>query len=152
MAITKELWGTAPDGKEIFLYTLKNASGAYVQLCSVGAAIVSIVVPDKEGKLADVVIGYKKPGDYFGDGPCCGKVPGRYANRIAKGKFTLDGVEYTLPINNGPNHLHGGPEGFQNKVWESRIEGDSVEFMYFSEDGEAGYPGNLKAVSPTMCI
>ena len=81
---------------------------------------------------SDVVIGYKKPGDYFGDGPCCGKVPGRYANRIAKGKFTLDGVEYTLPINNGPNHLHGGPEGFQNQVWESRVEGDSVEFLYYS--------------------
>ena len=145
--ITKELWGTAPDGKEIFLYTLKNASGAYVQLSSVGAGIVSIVVPDKDGKLGDVVIGYKNALDYFADGPCSGKVPGRYANRIAKGKFTLDGVEYTLPINNGPNHLHGGPEGFQNQVWESRIEGDSVEFMYFSEDGEAGYPGNLKAIA-----
>ena len=95
MAITKELWGTSPCGKEIFLYTLKNASGAYVQLCSVGAGIVSIVVPDKQGKLSDVVIGYKKAEDYFADGPCSGKVPGRYANRIAKGKFTLDGVVST---------------------------------------------------------
>ena len=145
--ITKELWGTAPDGKEIFLYTLKNASGASVQLCSVGAGIVSIVVPDKAGKMEDVVIGYKKAEDYFADGPCSGKVPGRYANRIAKGKFTLDGVEYTLPVNNGPNHLHGGPDGFQNQVWESRIEGDAVEFLYYSADGEAGYPGNLKAVA-----
>ena len=145
--ITKELWGTTPDGKEIFLYTLKNASGASVQLCSVGAGIVSIVVPDKAGKMEDVVIGYKKAEDYFADGPCSGKVPGRYANRIAKGKFTLDGVEYTLPVNNGPNHLHGGPDGFQNQVWESRIEGDAVEFLYYSADGEAGYPGNLKAVA-----
>jgi len=145
--ITKELWGTAPDGKEIFLYTLKNAFGASVQLCSVGAGIVSIVVPDKAGKMEDVVIGYKKAEDYFADGPCSGKVPGRYANRIAKGKFTLDGVEYTLPVNNGPNHLHGGPDGFQNQVWESRIEGDAVEFLYYSADGEAGYPGNLKAVA-----
>ena len=145
--ITKELWGTAPDGKEIFLYTLKNASGASVQLCSVGAGIVSIVVPDKAGKMEDVVIGYKKAEDYFADGPCSGKVPGRYANRIAKGKFTLDGVEYTLPVNNGPNHLHGGPDGFQNQVWESRIEGDAVEFLYYSADGEAGYPGNLKAMA-----
>ena len=145
--ITRELWGTAPDGKEIFLYTLRNSSGASVQLCSVGAGIVSVNVPDKEGKLGDVVIGYKNATDYFADGPCSGKIPGRYANRIARGRFTLDGVEYTLPVNNGPNHLHGGPEGFQNQVWESRIEGDAVEFMYFSKDGEAGYPGNLKAVA-----
>ena len=147
MDIQKELWGKTEDGKEIFLYTLKNESGAYVKLSSVGASIVSIVVPDKQGKLEDVVLGYANPLDYFGDGPCSGKVPGRFANRIAKGKFTLDGKEYTLPINNGPNHLHGGPQGFQNKVWESRIDGNSVEFMYFSEDGEAGYPGNLKAVA-----
>ena len=145
--ITKELWGVSPDGKEIFLYTLKNASGAYVKLCSVGAAIVSIVVPDRNGVLADVVIGYPDPLSYFADGPCSGKIPGRYANRIAKGHFTLDGKEYTLPVNNGPNHLHGGPQGFQNQVWDSRIEGDAVEFMYFSADGEAGYPGNLKAVA-----
>ena len=147
MDIQKELWGTAPDGKEIYRYTLKNASGAYVQLGSVGAAIVSVVVPDKDGRLGDVVLGYKEAADYFGDGPCAGKVPGRYANRIAKGRFTLDGVEYSLPVNNGPNHLHGGPDGFQNQVWDSRIEGDAVEFLYFSEDGEAGYPGNLKVVA-----
>ena len=147
MEITKELWGKAPDGKDIFRYTLMNASGAYVQLGSVGAAIVSIVVPDKDGKLGDVALGYNDPLAYFGDGPCSGKIPGRFANRIAKGKFTLEGVEYTLPINNGPNHLHGGPNGFQNHVWDSRIEGDAVEFMYFSEDGEAGYPGNVKAIA-----
>ena len=147
MEITKELWGTAPDGKEIYKYTLKNASGAYVQLGSVGAAIVSVVVPDKDGKLDDVVLGYPDALDYFADGPCAGKVPGRFANRIAKGKITVEGVEYTLPVNNGPNHLHGGPQGFQNQVWDSRIDGDAVEFMYFSEDGEAGYPGNLKVVA-----
>ena len=128
-------------------YTLTNKSGASVVLSSVGAAIVAINVPDREGKLADVVIGYPKPESYFGDGPCSGKCPGRYANRIALGKFALDGVEYTLPINNGPNHLHGGPEGFQNKDWESRQDGNAVEFMYFSADGEAGYPGNLKVVA-----
>ena len=82
MDILKEHWGVSPDGKEIFLYTLKNASGAYVQLGSVGAAIVSVVVPDKEGKLDDVVLGYKNALDYFADGPCAGKIPGRYANRI----------------------------------------------------------------------
>ena len=81
------------------------------------------------------------------DGPCAGKCPGRYANRIAGGHLELDGKVYTLPINNGPNHLHGGPDGFQNRIWESRRDGDAVEFMYFSEDGEMGYPGNLKVVA-----
>ena len=147
MDISKELWGVSPDGKEIYRYTLKNASGAYVQLGSVGAAIVSICVPDRQGKLADVVIGYPDALDYFADGPCSGKIPGRYANRIAQGKFTLDGKEYTLPVNNGPNHLHGGPQGFQNQVWDSRIVDDAVEFLYYAEDGEAGYPGNLKVVA-----
>ena len=145
--MTKETCGTSPCGKEIFLYTIVNESGAFVRLSSVGAGIVSIVVPDKDGKKADVVLGYPESKSYFADGPCAGKCPGRYANRIAHGKFTLEGVEYTLPINNGPNHLHGGPEGFQNQVWDSRIVDDAVEFMYFSEDGEAGYPGNLKVVA-----
>ena len=147
MAITKDLWATSPCGKEIYLYTLKNESGAYVQLSNIGAGIVSVVVPDKDGNLADVVLGYSDPLSYFGDGPCAGKIPGRYANRVALGKFTLDGVEYTLPVNNGPNHLHGGPEGFQNKIWESREHEGGVEFLYYSEDGEQGYPGAVKTVA-----
>lgn len=147
MNIEKELWGKSPCGKDIYRYTLKNSSGAYVQLSSVGAGIVAAVVPDRDGKLADVVLGYSSPFSYFDDGPCAGKIPGRYANRIAKGRFTLDGKEYTLPVNNGPNHLHGGPKGFQNQVWDSRIHEDGVEFMYYSEDGEMGYPGALKAVA-----
>ncbi|MBR1927888.1 MAG: galactose mutarotase [Bacteroidales bacterium] len=147
MKITKESWGKGPDGKEIILYTIQNGSGAFVRLSSVGAGIVSIAVPDKDGKIADVVLGYPDADSYFADGPCAGKCPGRYANRISKGKFTLDGVEYTLPVNNGPNHLHGGHDGFQNQVWDSRIADEGVEFMYFSEDGEAGYPGNLKVVA-----
>ena len=138
-------WGKSPVGKELLKYRITAPDGAFVELCNVGAAIVSVVVPDKDGVLEDVVLGYDNPLSYFGDGPCAGKCPGRFANRIAKGKFTLDGKEYSLPVNNGPNHLHGGPEGFQNKVWESRIDGEAVEFLYFSEDGEAGYPGNLKA-------
>ena len=147
MELTKELWGKSACGKEIYLYTLKNAGGAYVQLSSIGAGLVSAVVPDQEGKLADVVLGYPDPMSYFGDGPCAGKIPGRYANRIALGKFTLDGKEYELPVNNGPNHLHGGPDGFQNKVWESRENDGGVEFLYYSEDGEMGYPGALKVVA-----
>ena len=146
MKIIKELWGTSPCGKEIYLYTLKNESGASVQLSSVGAGVVSVIVPDKNGVMADVALGYPEAASYFADGPCAGKIPGRYANRIALGKFELDGVEYTLPVNNGPNHLHGGPDGFQNKVWESREHEGGVEFLYYSEDGEMGYPGAVKAV------
>ena len=147
MEIKKELWGKSSSGQEVYLYTITNKSGASVQLSSVGAGIVAVNVPDREGKLADVALGYAKAEDYFGDGPCAGKVPGRYANRVAKGAFTLDGKEYSLPINNGPNHLHGGPDGFQNKVWESREHEGGVEFLYFSEDGEMGYPGAVKTVA-----
>ncbi len=146
MRITKELWGEAL-GKEVYKYTIENASGASVELGSLGAAVVAVKVPDKDGNLADVALGYADAASYLADGPCAGKCPGRYANRIALGRFTLDGKEYTLPVNNGPNHLHGGPEGFQNQVWDSRINGFAVEFMYFSEDGEMGYPGNLKVVA-----
>ncbi|MBQ2530651.1 MAG: galactose mutarotase [Bacteroidales bacterium] len=141
--ISRERWGKAPDGKEIFLYTLRNSSGASVQLADIGAAIVSIVVPDKHGTMGDVVLGYRNASDYFGDGPCAGKIPGRFANRIAGGRFTLDGKNYQLPLNDGSNHLHSGPNGFQNQVWESHIEGETVVFTYLSKDGEAGYPGNL---------
>lgn len=147
MDIKKELWGKSASGQDIYKYTVTNASGASVVLSSVGAGIVSINVPDRDGKMADVVIGYGDPLSYFADGPCAGKCPGRYANRIAKGHLVIDGKEYSLPINNACNHLHGGPEGFQNQVWDSRVEGNAVEFMYFSKDGEMGYPGNLKVVA-----
>ncbi len=141
MKIEKTL-AQSPKG-EIALYTITNASGANVTLSSLGAGIVSVVVPDKDGKLADVVLGYKDPASYIYDGPCAGKVPGRFANRIARGHFTLDGKEYTLPINNGPNALHGGPEGFQNQIWDSHADGDTVTFTYHAKDGEEGYPGNM---------
>lgn len=147
MELEKKLWGITPEGKEIYLYTIRNAKGCQVSLSSLGAAIVSIVVPDRDGKLGDVVLGYPEAMSYMCDGPCMGKIPGRFANRIALGRFSLDGKDYELPINNGPNHLHGGPQGFQNRVWESRFVGDAVEFMYYSEEGEMGYPGELKAVA-----
>ena len=146
MEVKKELWGKSACGKEIYLYSLINSKGAYVKLGSIGASIVSVVVPDKEGNLEDVALGYADPMSCFGDGPCLGKTPGRYANRIAAGKFILEGKEHVLPVNCGPNHLHGGPDGFQNKVWESREHEGGVEFMYYSEDGEQGYPGAVKAV------
>ena len=148
MKIEKTLWGRCPEcGKDINKYRITNSGGAYVEFSEIGAGITAIVVPDRNGKLDNVILSYTEAMDYMADGPCAGKCPGRYANRIAKGKFTLDGKEYNLPVNNGPNHLHGGPEGFQNKIWESRTMGDAVEFMYFSEDGEAGFPGNLKVVA-----
>ncbi len=145
MSIDKELWGESASGKEIFKYTLRNSSGAYAQVSSLGAGIVAISVPDRNGVLTDVVLGYPKASDYFNDGPCAGKVPGRYANRIARGHFTLDGITYDLPVNNGVNHLHGGPEGFQNQVWDSEVEDNAVIFTYKAKDGEMGYPGELVA-------
>ena len=145
--INRKLWGRTDSGKPIYRYTLTNAGGSSVVLSSIGAGIVSVNVPDRDGKMADVVIGYGKPESYFADGPCAGKCPGRYANRIAGGKFELGGKVYELPINNGPNHLHGGPDGFQNQVWESRKHKGGVEFKYVSADGEMGYPGNLVVVA-----
>lgn len=134
----------SPKG-DITLFTLTNAAGASVVLSSLGAGIVSVIVPDELGNLADVALGYKNPADYIGDGPCCGKTPGRYANRIACGKFNMDGVDYQLAINNGPNALHGGPEGFMNQIWEAETSGEQVKFTYKAKDGEEGYPGNLVA-------
>lgn len=131
---------------EITLVTITNASGASVVLSTLGAGIVEVNVPDREGRLADVVLGYANPADYIADGPCAGKVPGRYANRIAGGHLVIEGKTYELPVNNGPNHLHGGPEGFQNKIWTlESAEGNKAVMKYVAADGEAGYPGQLTA-------
>lgn len=132
----------SPKG-EIELFTITNDKGSSVELSSLGAGIISLVVPDKNGEMADIVLGYENPADYIYDGPCAGKIPGRYANRIAKGRFTIDGTEYRLTINNGPNALHGGPEGFQNQIWKAEPTLAGVRFTYLSKDGEEGYPGNL---------
>lgn len=133
---------------DITLLTIVNASGASVTLSTLGAGIVSVNVPDREGRMADVVLGYADPADYMADGPCAGKIPGRYANRIAKGRFSVGGREYQLAINNGPNALHGGPTGFQNRLWTvEKAEGDTVVFSYTSADGEEGYPGQLKVTA-----
>lgn len=138
--ITKENHG------DITLYTLVNSQGAKVVLSTLGAGIVSIVVPDKNGAMADVVLGYANPADYMADGPCAGKTPGRYANRIGRGHLEVDGRTYQLAINNGPNALHGGPTGFQNRIWDAATVGDdTVEFTYTSADGEENYPGKLTA-------
>ena len=104
MAINRKLWGRTPDGKPIYKYTLTNASGASVVLGSIGAAIVSVNVPDRDGKLADVALGYGKAESYFADGPCAGKCPGRYANRIAGGRLKIAGKEYKLPNRQSARH------------------------------------------------
>ncbi len=134
------------NGKEITWITLTNAKGAQVVLSSLGAGIVAIRLPEADGSLKNVVMGYPDPADYLADGPCAGKTPGRYANRIANGRFSIDGTTYTIPINNGPNHLHGGPDGFQNRIWDCIVsDNGNVQFILESHDGDAGYPGNLRA-------
>ena len=143
MDILQHIWGTTPEGEAIVLYTIRNANGCEVQLCNIGASIVSVKSPDREGNIDDIVLGYKDAMSYFGDGAASGKSVGRVANRIAKGKMTVDGVEYSLEINNGPNHLHGGSKGFANQLWEGRVETNRVVFSRTSPDGEQNYPGEL---------
>ncbi len=134
-------------GSDIKCFTLTNSSGASVTLSNLGAGIISVIVPDKDGNMADVALGYANPEDYFCDGPCMGKVPGRYANRIAFGKFSLAGKDYSLSINNGPNHLHGGPgeECWATRIWFGVQNRNEVSFALESSDGDAGYPGNVMA-------
>lgn len=126
-------------------YTLTNESGASVQLSPIGAGVTRVTVPDRDGRLADVALGYEDLADYFYDGPCAGKTPGRYANRIAEGHLVVDGTLHQLAINNGPNALHGGPEGFSHKVWDAEVVGETVVFSLVSPDGDENYPGTLTA-------
>lgn len=128
---------------DITLVRIENSRGCWVQLSSLGAGITGLAVPDRNGMIQNVVLGYADPADYMADGPCAGKTPGRYANRIGRGRLEINGKTYELPINNGPNHLHGGPGGFQNRIWNCSVEEDKVVFTLRSEDGDMGYPGNL---------
>lgn len=128
---------------EIITYRLVNARGNEVRLSSLGAGITGIDVPDAQGRRADVVLGYADAADYMDDSACAGKTPGRFANRIARGRFSLDGTDYTLAVNNPPNALHGGPRGFHNVVWQSEERDGAVTFTYHAKDGEEGYPGNM---------
>lgn len=141
MKITSKKYPSAKG--EITVYRLENESGAWVELSTLGAGIAGVAVPDKDGKIGEVALAYTDPADYIADGPCLGKCPGRYANRIAKGHLEVDGKLYQLAINNGPNALHGGPEGFQNQIWQARELPDGIEFSYHAKDGEENYPGNL---------
>ena len=147
MAITTRVFGTTPAGETVTQYILTNASGANVKLIDFGAIVTSICVPDKNGELGDVALGFDTMEGYIKDHGSMGETIGRYGNRIGKGQFTLDGVHYQLATNNGNNHLHGGNVGFGARMWEATvIEGeneDKVAFHRVSPDGEENYPGNL---------
>ena len=142
------------DFDSIQLYTLKNKAGMEVKLTNYGAIITSIKIADRDGTFADIALGYNDVSGYMNavDKPYFGAVVGRYGNRIAKGKFTLDGEEYELATNNGENHLHGGVIGLDKVVWDAEVVGkNAVRFTYLAKDGEEGYPGNLQiAVTYTL--
>ncbi len=143
----KTSFGKTPDGQNVDLYTLTNQNGMQVAITNFGGIVVRIQTVDRQGKTDDVVLGYDSLDGYVNDTAYFGAVIGRYGNRIALGKFTLDGAMYTLARNNGENSLHGGIKGFNKAVWQAREmaveDGPSVELTYLSKDGEEGYPGNL---------
>ncbi len=140
-------FGKMRDGQAVYLYTLTNAQGMEVRAMTYGGIILSLRVPDKQGRLGDVVLGYSNLEGYLTASPYFGAIIGRYGNRLAKGRFTLDGVEYKLAVNNGPNHLHGGLKGFDKIVWHAEPfkdkTGAGVIFTHTSPDGDEGYPGSL---------
>lgn len=146
-AITAAPFGQTPDGKPVTLYTLRNSNGIVATICNYGGIVTSLQVPDRNGKLGDVVLGYDNLAGYLKETPYFGALIGRYGNRIAQGKFTLNGQTYTLATNNGPNALHGGLKGFDKVVWEAKPlitpQGPALELHYVSQDGEEGYPGTL---------
>ena len=146
-SITKSPFGKTADGTPVDIYTLTNASGVEARITNYGGIVVSLKVPDRDGKLDDVVLGYDTLDEYIAASPYFGSLIGRYGNRIAKGRFTLDGKEYPLAQNNHENHLHGGLKGFDKVVWKSRAmlaeRGLGLSLSYLSPDGEEGYPGNL---------
>jgi aldose 1-epimerase len=147
MDIKKEPFGELPDGTPNDIFTLTNGRGLKARLMTYGAILVSLEVPDRNGKPADIVLGYDSLDGYVQNNPYFGSIVGRYGNRIAKGRFTLDGVTYELATNNGENHLHGGIKGYDKVVWKAEpVHGEGevgVKFSHLSPDGEEGYPGNL---------
>ena len=142
---TRSAFGQLPDGTPIDLFTLTNTRGLTARIMSYGATLVDMLVPDRTGKLADVHLGLRTIKDYLKGHPYLGSTVGRFANRIAGGRFVLDGREYTLAVNNGPNSLHGGLVGFDKKVWHAEPQaGAAVRFSSTSSDGEEGFPGTLQ--------
>lgn len=145
-AITTERFGAMDNGREVQLFTLKNQNGMEVSITNYGGIVTSVKVPDQDGNIENVVLGFDDLEQYKSGHPFFGAIAGRYANRIANGRFELNGEEYELATNNGENHLHGGVEGFDKKFWEAELHEDenSVTLSYLSLDGEEGYPGNLE--------
>ena len=147
--IVRKPFGRTPAGESVELFTFTREGAPTVAVTNLGGHIVEILAPDRAGRVADVTLGYRDFAGYLGDKDDFGSLVGRYANRIAKGRFTLDRKTYTLAVNNGPNSLHGGPTGFQKRVWAPKVvsgpDGDALELTYVSKDGEEGYPGTLTA-------
>ena len=147
--VTRTPFGTLPDGRAVELLTLTNAHGIEVRAMTYGGIIISVRAPDRAGRLDDIVLGYDSLEGYVRKSPYFGAIVGRFGNRIARGRFTLDGRSYTLATNNGPNHLHGGIVGFDKVVWAAREfrsdSGVGVVFTHTSPDGDEGYPGTLRA-------
>jgi aldose 1-epimerase len=145
--VTREVWGKMPDGREVALFTLTNANGLRARVTEYGAILVSMETPDRQGKPADITHGYDTLEGWLTNTSYFGATVGRFANRIAHGKFTLDGTAYQLATNNAPGgipcHLHGGETGFDKVLWSGTATDDGVELTYLSKDGEEGYPGNL---------
>jgi aldose 1-epimerase len=144
--VEKQPFGKTPEGTQVDLYTLTNGKGMTVKITNYGGTITELHVPDRDGKDGDVVLGFDNLKGYTDGHPFFGCLVGRCANRIAKGKFTLDGKEYKLATNNGPNHLHGGLKGFDKVVWNAEVvkgTEPALKLTYRSKDGEEGYPGNL---------
>jgi aldose 1-epimerase len=147
MDVRKELFGRLPDGTAVDIYTLTNKAGLEARIMTYGAILVSLKTPDRSGVLADVNLGFDTLEGYLGTHPYFGAIIGRYGNRIAKARFTLDGAEYRLAVNNNENTLHGGLKGFDKVVWTAEpvrgASGAGLKLTYLSRDGEEGYPGNL---------
>lgn len=151
LSIQSEPYGTTPDGAEITQYLLTNSHGLRVKLINFGATITAVETPDRDGNLANITLGFPDLAGYLVNKPYFGSICGRYANRIAHGKFTLDGQEYTLHTNNSGHHLHGGAVGFNKRVWQGEVlpataDAVAARFTYVSPDGEEGYPGELTVV------
>ncbi len=150
LSMTRSPFGTLPDGQAVEAFIFSNGRGVEVTAITYGGIITSLKVPDRTGTPGDIVLGYDALQGYLDQSPFLGTIVGRYGNRIAKGRFTLDGHTYSLPINNGANHLHGGPQGFDKKVWAAepfeREDGVGVVFRLASPDGDMGYPGTLQAI------
>lgn len=145
MTITKTYFGTT-GGAEVYLYTLTNDLGYEVSITTYGCAITTLKAPDRDGVFGDIVLGYETLDDYVRNPRFLGaSCIGRHANRIAEGRFCLNGVDYQLGRNNGPNHLHGGFQGFDKRVWSATEDGSVLRLSYLSKDGEESYPGNLEA-------